>query len=118
MGLINLGLTAGAVYAAKKVSDRFKLDNPEGTQGTMETLGAVRQAVSEVASDFKQAVDDSGVNEKIVSTAGKAFNAAKKYAPGAVAKVRDAAFSLSDKAREFADSLSDGVIDAEFTDSE
>ena len=115
--IVKTGLTAGAAYAAVKVSQRYKENNPSGTGTDEEKKEAVKQAAAEVFQEAKQFYEEKApaVQQTVSKAARVAADLAKTYAPGAVNTVRDAVQTVADKAQELADSLTGETYDAEFT---
>ena len=115
--LIKTGITAGAAYAAVKISEKYNQAHPEGVSDPAQKVDAIKQAASEFFNETKQAVSEKapGVGETINSTLEKATQFAKEHAPEAYEKVQDAAKNVAAKAQEFADSISEDAVDADFT---
>lgn len=116
--LVKLGVMAGAAYAAVKVSDKYKEENPMGVEDKKDKINAVKQAATDVMNDFSQIASEKApeVIKTVSETAEKAAEFAKKVAPDTVSKVQEAARTVAEKAQNFASSLGNEVYDAEFTD--
>ena len=137
--LIKTGIVAGAAVAAVKVSEKYTANNPEGINDPQARTDAIKQAATEVYQDamaaaaqkapnLTNAVNDiaNGKAPDIANTvvnmakekAPEILNMAKEKAPDLASKVQSAASTVATKAQQFADSLDDGVVDADIVDFE
>ena len=114
--LIKTGLAAGAAYAAVKVNEKYKEQNPNGVADPQEKLEAIKQAAGEVYQNFSEVAKEKapGIVNGVNTAAQQAVNIAKEKAPDLVGKVQSAAETVSEKAQEFADTLSTEPVDADF----
>ena len=133
--LIKTGVVAGATVAAMKVSEKYNENNPEGVKDPQAKANAIKQAANEVYQSAKEkapvlvnAVTDiangnlpdlSGIaKEKAPEILNKVENIAKEKAPDLAAKLQNAASSVATKAQQFADSMDQGVVDADIIEFE
>lgn len=117
--MIKTGITAGAAYAALKVAEKYKANNPEGVDDSRK-YGAIKEAAEEVYQQAAAFAKEKapGVMDTVSAAAKQATEIAKAKAPDFMAKVQSAAETVSVKAQEFADSLANELVDAEFTPAE
>lgn len=110
-GLVKLGITAGAVYAAIRVSDKYKENNPEELKSTEDKIDAVKQAAGEVYAEVSDIIKDKapGVKDAINDTIQKASDFASEKMPGVVEKVQEAIDVVAEKAPGVAEKVQ-GVV--------
>ena len=115
--LVKAGVAAGAAYAAVKISEKYKRENPNGVSDPAEKVNAIKQATSEFASEVTQAAEEKAPEliKTVTGTAHVVADVAKQYAPDAVAKVQEVARTVADKAQVI---LNPEAVDAEFTSAE
>ena len=106
-GIVRLGVAAGAVYAAMKVSDKYKENNPEGVTDTVEKITAIKQAASEVYAEVAGIVKDNApaVKNSVNSTVQRASDFASEKMPGAAEKVQEFVEKVAEKAPDIAEKV-------------
>lgn len=114
--LIKTGVAAGVAYAAVKVNEKYKANNPYGVEDSKEKADAIKQAAGEVYQEVSELAKEKmpGIKENAANLAQQGFSKVKEYAPGVMEKIQSAATVVSEKAQEFADSLNSEAIDADF----
>lgn len=114
--LIKTGVAAGIAYAAVKVNEKYKANNPYGVEDSKEKAEAIKQAAGEVYQEVSELAKEKmpGLKENAANLAQQGLSKVKEYAPGVMEKVQSAATVVSEKAQEFADSLNSDAIDADF----
>lgn len=129
MGLINglfkVVLTAGAVYAASKIADRYKEENPDRSNATTEEkISAVKQAAGEVYAEAAEFVKEKapGVQEAVSEAVQKASDFASEKMPGVTEKVQEVVEKVAEKAPGVAEKVQaavDKVVDkvSDYADS-
>lgn len=127
--VIKVGIAAGALYTAKKVSDKYNENNPNGVEDKEAKINAYKDAAGEVRAEYAEVIREKapGLKDKINGGIQSAADFAAEKIPGAAEKLQNAVDSaanyISQKAPEAASKLEE-VIDTvtekvtEFVDGE
>ncbi len=101
-GLLKVGITAGAVFAAMKVADKYKANNPDGVTDTNEKISEITRAAKEVYGDAAESVKEKApeVKEKISETVQMVSDYASEKIPGVTAAVQNVVEKIAEKAPE------------------
>ena len=90
-GLVKLGIAAGAVYAAMKIADKYKANNPEGVTDTNEKISEIKKAAKEVYGETADAVREKApeVKEIVSEKFQQVTDFASEKMPGVTAAVQN-----------------------------
>lgn len=96
--LAKAGAVVGAAYAVKKVSDKYKENNPDGVEDNSQKVEAYKEAAVEVGSEFSGNVQKSipGLKDKINSGIQSLADFAAEKVPSAAEKVQKAVDSAAE----------------------
>ena len=106
-GLARLGLTAGAVYGAMKVSDRYKENNPDGVSDTSAKIEEIKKAAEQVYAQAAEYVKEKapGVQSAVEQKVQQFSDFASEKAPEVMQKVQGAVDSFAQKAPDIAEKV-------------
>ena len=101
-GLVRLGIAAGAVYAAMKIADKYKENNPDGVSDTNEKFTQIKRAAQEVYGETAEAVKEKTpeVKEKFNEAVQQVSDFASEKIPGVTSAVQNVVDKISEKAPE------------------
>ena len=114
---VRTGVVAGAAYAAVKISEKYKANNPGGVPAE-DKADAIKEAAKEFFNDVSGKINSSersGINLNDMDIAGKAqdfVDQAKEKAPAIIDAVADKLQNVADKVAEVVPDLADKIAGA------
>ena len=110
-GLVRLGIAAGAVYAAMKIADKYKENNPDGVSDTNEKITQIKRAAKEVYGETAEAVKEKTpeVKERFNATVQQVTDFASEKAPGVTSAFQNVVDKINEKTPEVKEKINETV---------